>query len=246
MKNSDKKLPPQVKFNFMEEELVNLDTDETNPNFVYEGEESNDLKEIEFQEKPVINKKEIFEGNDTDEEIVDEEIVHEEHEPEPAPASKPKKEKPPPKEKEKKKRKPMTEEHKAKLFAARDKAMKVRKANAEERKKMKAVDIEEQDLLKKQKIKRVKKLKEEVDSDHEETIIKPIKQTSQITKKDLEDAQLDAIIKYEAMRKERKAEKKKAELVENERLNMINTINKATGGSNYRYKDGSNRFDNCY
>tara|TARA_R110001592_G_scaffold134903_1_gene350779 strand:+ start:114 stop:722 length:609 start_codon:yes stop_codon:yes gene_type:complete len=202
MKNSDKKLPPQVQFNFMEDEEVDTNTNENNPNFVYSEEaEGNDLKEIEFQEKPL---------------------------------------------KEKKKRKPMTEEHKAKLFSARDKAMKVRKANAEERKKMKAVDIEEKDLLKKQKIKRVKKLKEEVDSDNEETIIKPIKQTSQITKKDLEDAQLDAIIKYEAMRKERKAEKKKAEMIENERLNMINTINKATGGANYRYRDGSNRFDNCY
>ena len=239
MKNSDKKLPPQVQFNFMEEEEVDNDTNENNPNFVYSEEaEGNDLKELEFQEKPLINKKEIFEGNDTDEE---EEII-EEVEPAPAPIKEPKKEKP---LKEKKKRKPMTEEHKAKLFAARDKAMKVRKANAEERKKMKAVDIEEKDLLKKQKIKRVKKLKEEIDSDNEETIIKPIKQTSQITKKDLEDAQLDAIIKYEAMRKERKAEKKKAELVENERLNMINTI-KATGGANYRYRDGSNRFDNCY
>tara|TARA_R110000764_G_scaffold233729_1_gene327151 strand:+ start:74 stop:796 length:723 start_codon:yes stop_codon:yes gene_type:complete len=240
MKNSDKKLPPQVQFNFMEEEEVDNDTNENNPNFVYSEEaEGNDLKELEFQEKPLINKKEIFEGNDTDEE---EEII-EEPAPAPAPIKEPKKEKP---LKEKKKRKPMTEEHKAKLFAARDKAMKVRKANAEERKKMKAVDIEEKDLLKKQKIKRVKKLKEEIDSDNEETIIKPIKQTSQITKKDLEDAQLDAIIKYEAMRKERKAEKKKAELVENERLNMINTINKATGGANYRYRDGSNRFDNCY
>ena len=239
MKNSDKKLPPQVQFNFMEDEEVDTNTNENNPNFVYSEEaEGNDLKEIEFQEKPVINKKEIFEGNDTDEEV--EEIIEE---PAPAPAPVPKKEKP---LKEKKKRKPMTEEHKAKLFSARDKAMKVRKANAEERKKMKAVDIEEKDLLKKQKIKRVKKLKEEVDSDNEETIIKTIKQTSQITKKDLEDAQLDAIIKYEAMRKERKAEKKKAEMIENERLNMINTINKATGGANYRYRDGSNRFDNCY
>ena len=239
MKNSDKKLPPQVQFNFMEEEEVDNDTNENNPNFVYSEEaEGNDLKELEFQEKPLINKKEIFEGNDTDEEV--EEIMEE---PAPAPAPVPKKEKP---LKEKKKRKPMTEEHKAKLFSARDKAMKVRKANAEERKKMKAVDIEEKDLLKKQKIKRVKKLKEEVDSDNEETIIKTIKQTSQITKKDLEDAQLDAIIKYEAMRKERKAEKKKAEMIENERLNMINTINKATGGANYRYRDGSNRFDNCY
>ena len=73
MKNSDKKLPPQVQFNFMEDEEVDTDTNENNPNFVYSEEaEGNDLKELEFQEKPLINKKEIFEGNDTDEE---EEII---------------------------------------------------------------------------------------------------------------------------------------------------------------------------
>ena len=59
MKNSDKKLPPQVQFNFMEDEEVDTNTNENNPNFVYSEEaEGNDLKELEFQEKPLINKKE--------------------------------------------------------------------------------------------------------------------------------------------------------------------------------------------
>jgi len=67
--------------------------------------------------------------------------------------------------KPRKQRPPMSEAHKEKLKFAREKAMAVRKKNAEERKQMKSVDKEEKELLKKQKIKRVKKLKEEVEED---------------------------------------------------------------------------------
>jgi len=254
MKNSEKKLPPQVVFNFREENMgeeVNAETGEENPNFVYDEDEPNPdaLQELEISEKPVINKEDIFESNDSEEEI---ETIKENSgkilidKPEKKVISKIQ-EKP---LKEKKKRKPMSEEHKAKLKVAREKAMAVRKANAIERKEMKAVDNEEKELLKKQKVKRVQKLKKEVESEEEEAPVKKVREpsypTSTITKKDLEDAQLDAIMKYEALRKKRKAEKKQAEMVENERLKMLNTINKATGGANYRYRDGSNRFDNCY
>tara|TARA_R110000737_G_scaffold273821_1_gene280648 strand:+ start:253 stop:957 length:705 start_codon:yes stop_codon:yes gene_type:complete len=234
MNNSDKKLPPQVVFNFQEED-INPETEESNDNFIYSDEEENgnQLKQLEIIEKPQIIKEDIFEGDS------------------PAPEPEPFKDTIKPVQvKEKKKRKPMSEEHKAKLKLAREKAYEVRKVNMIERKKMKEVDIEEKDLLKKQKIKRVKKLKEEVESDNEVEPKKPLimhtDRENHITKKDLEDAQLDAIIKYEAIRKERKKEKKQAEMVENERLKMLNTINKATGGSSYRYGDGSNRFDNCY
>ena len=250
MKNSEKKLPPQVVFNFIEENMgeeVNAETGEENPNFVYDEDPEpgypDALQELEISEKRVINKEDIFESNDSEEEI---ETIKETIKPEKKVISKIQ-EKP---LKEKKKRKPMSEEHKAKLKVAREKAMAVRKANAIERKQMKAVDNEEKELLKKQKVKRVQKLKKEVESEEEEAPVKKVREpsypTSTITKKDLEDAQLDAIMKYEAMRKQRKAEKKQAEMVENERLKMLNTINKATGGANYRYRDGSNRFDNCY
>lgn len=255
MKNSEKKLPPQVKFNFREEHMgeeVNAETGEENPNFIYEEDEPNPdaLQELEIAEKPVINKEDIFESNDSEEEV---ETIEPQKEKVFSLISK-NEDKPLKPVKEKKKRKPMSEEHKAKLKVAREKAMAVRKANAEERKKMKAVDKEEKELLKKQKVKRVQKLKKEVEEDEQaEQTQEPVKKvrepsypTSTITKKDLEDAQLDAIMKYEAMRKQRKAEKKQAEMVEKERLKMLNTINRATGGANYRYGDGSNRFDKCY
>ena len=114
------------------------------------------------------------------------------------------------KEKVKKPRKPMSEEHKQKLALAREKAMAVRKAKAEEKKKMKALENEEKELLKAQKVKKVQKLKKEVEQHEEEEEFihhKAPQQISGFTKKDLEDAQLDAIMKYEALRKQRKAEK---------------------------------------
>ena len=65
--------------------------------------------------------------------------------------------------KPRKKRPPMSEEHKAKLALAREKAMLARKKKAQEKKENKALELEEKELLKKQKVKRVKKLKEEVE-----------------------------------------------------------------------------------
>ena len=157
---------------------------------------------------------------------------------------------------QKKKRKPMTEEHKAKLGKAREKAMVVRKAKAEEKKKMKALDNEEKELLKKQKYKKVQKLKEEVDSDEEGQPVKkerlpPPTRTGErdqrvgvttFTKKDLEDAQYDAIIKYDTLRKQRKAEKKKVESIEKSKQELIEKLKP----KQYQYRDGSNRWDNFY
>ena len=130
MKNSEKKLPPQVVFNFREENMgeeVNAETGEENPNFVYDEDEPNPdaLQELEISEKPVINKEDIFESNDSEEEI---ETIKENSgkilidKPEKKVISKIQ-EKP---LKEKKKRKPMSEEHKAKLKVAREKVIKTK------------------------------------------------------------------------------------------------------------------------
>ena len=106
-----------------------------------------------------------------------------------------------------KKRPPMSEAHKEKLKFAREKAMISRKNNAKARAEAKSLDKEEKELLTKQKVKRVKKLKEEVEEPDEPKIL-PIKESSvAFTKKDLEEAQLDAIMKYDLLRKKRKKEK---------------------------------------
>lgn len=245
-----KKPPPQVLFNFQEED-INEETGEENPNFVYEDEPSEKKQEelIKIEEKEQIISKDIFDDMPDNIGVIPDEVKEVLME-EGIPLKKEKPLKPvkPVKPvKEKKKRKPMSEEHKQKLALAREKAMIVRKAKAEEKKKMKALDTEEKELLKTQKIKRVKKLKEDVDSDDAEvqkSKPSPSVGITTFTKKDLEDAQYDAIVKYDAVRKQRKKEKKEAEMIERDKQKMLNTIQKATGS--YSYRDGSNRWDSCY
>ena len=243
-----KKPPPQVLFNFQEED-INKETGEENPNFVYDDDEPSEKKQeelIKIEEKEEIISKDIFDDMPDNIAVIPDEIKEELME-EGIPLTPKVPEKPLKPVKEKKKRKPMSEEHKQKLALAREKAMIVRKAKAEEKKKMKALDTEEKELLKTQKIKRVKKLKEDVDSDDSE--VQKSKPSAPVgittfTKKDLEDAQYDAIMKYDAVRKQRKKEKKEAEMIERDKQKMLNTIQKATGS--YSYRDGSNRWDSCY
>ena len=244
-----KKPPPQVLFNFQEED-INKETGEENPNFVYDDDDEPSAKKqeelIKIEEKEEIISKDIFDDMPDNIAVIPDEIKEVLME-EGIPLTLKVPEKPLKPLKEKKKRKPMSEEHKQKLALARDKAMIVRKAKAEEKKKMKALDTEEKELLKTQKIKRVKKLKEDVDSDDSEvqkSKPSPSVGITTFTKKDLEDAQYDAIMKYDAVRKQRKKEKKEAEMIERDKQKMLNTIQKATGS--YSYRDGSNRWDNCY
>jgi hypothetical protein len=217
------------------------ETGEENPNFIYK-EEPIEEKEpiIKIEEREEINKKDLFDVP-VDEITPDGGSLK---------TSKGGFDPPAPQSKSctkpaKKPRKPMSEDHKAKLALAREKAMASRKIKAEERKKMKALENEEKELLKTQKVKRVQKLKEEVNDEKPLQSTTPTKMTG-LTKKDLEEAQLEAIMKYEAMRKQRKEEKKQAKIIEEGKAKMLNQINRATGGVNYRYRDGSNRFDNCY
>jgi len=236
-----KKPPPQVLFNFQEED-INEKIEADGEDFVYEDEPSEKKQEelIKIEEKEQIISKDIFDDMPDNIGVIPDEVKEVLME-EGIPL---KKEKP---LKEKKKRKPMSEEHKQKLALAREKAMIVRKAKAEEKKKMKALDTEEKELLKTQKIKRVKKLKEDVDADDSEVQKNkpsPSVGVTTFTKKDLEDAQYDAIMKYDAVRKQRKKEKKEAEMIERDKQKMLNTIQKATGS--YSYRDGSNRWDSCY
>lgn len=123
-----------------------------------------------------------------------------------------------------KKRPPMSEEHKQKLALAREKAMEARKKKAADKKVQKALDMEEKELLKKQKHKRVQKLKEEVD---EEAPPQPIKSQAIFTAEQLEEAQLNAIMNYEKIRKTRKAQKKEQQKKDMEQEVLKQTIRRA-------------------
>lgn len=229
-----KKQPPRVQLNF-EPDYLPKQPEQPSIDFDIQDldvqEELDQLDVPSVVEKEKINERDIFDNIYN--EVADEEtgevnpnFIYEK----------------PVKQKVKKPRKPMSEEHKQKLALAREKAMAVRKANAEEKKKMKALENEEKELLKAQKVKKVQKLKKEVEEPIEEVVQKP-QQISGITKKDLEDAQFDAIVKYETLRKQRKAEKKQADAIEQSKQELLRKI---TPQQEYKYRDGSNRWDLCY
>jgi len=246
----DKKVPPRVQFDFQED--INEETGEENPNFQYEeqaeqSEEEFDSYEAEMAanmpeivEKPKPVKEDIF---DLPNLAVKPDYIEIADPPEVPLVDSTPKPKPAKQTKQKKPRKPMSEEHKQKLALARQKAMAVRKAKAEERKAMKEVETKTKQLRQKKKIKEMKELEEEVN----ENIPPPKKSTpsyptSTITKKDLEEAQFEAISKYETLRKARKEEKRKQQAIEKSKKDLVDKL-KPTG---YRYRDGSNRWDACY
>ena len=139
--------------------------------------------------------------------------------------------------KPRKQRPPMSEEHKAKLALAREKAMEARKKKAQERKENKALDTEEKELLKKQKVKRVNQLKEEVLEEPTK-----INKEPSFSKKDLEDAQLQAIMNYEKIRKQRKEEKKERQKQEAEQEALKAQLRQAVAPPKQEY----NPFSGCY
>jgi len=127
-----------------------------------------------------------------------------------------------------KKRPPLSEAHKEKLKSARMKAVKVRQARAAEKKEEKDLDKEEKDLLKKQRVKKVRKLKEEVEeSEPFEEIVKPSPLAKVKKDIDVEQAILEGITKYEIIRKQRKKEKRENIAKEKEEELVRDTLRRA-------------------
>ena len=137
---------PKVKMDFIpsdNEEEIDSETEEENPNFNYADEDVDDPpSDIEPPIKSVITEvkleKKDFDIDDVFEKTANIKLTK--------------------KGVPRKKRPPMSEDHKEKLKAARVKAMASRQAKAKERKEGKQLDLEEKELLKKQKIKIYKKL----------------------------------------------------------------------------------------
>ncbi len=243
------KSAPKVQFNFVEEPEPGNFSDNELPQSdeEFESYEAEQLAMPEVVEKPKPTRDDIFDtgsskvvepviepvqGNREETGEVNQQFIYEE--------DPPKKQKP---VKQKKPRKPMSEEHKAKLALAREKAMAVRKAKALEKKKMKEIEKETNNLRKKKKMKEFEQLKTEVNEDIPPQKISVVeKPASSFTKKDLEDAQLEAITKYEILRKARKEEKRKQQAIDKQKKELLNKINPTKP----KYRDGSNPWDMCY
>ena len=255
-----KKQPPRVQLHFEPDDIVadvNLETEESDPNFVYDDEQSmpEGAAMPEVVEKKSIVQEDIFDlpslGVMPDK-IREDLIIDEMEDQLETRAPRPKQGKV---TKSGKARKPMTEAHKAKLALAREKAMLVRKAKAEERKKDKAMDSETKQLQKLKKEKDFHKLKKQVIDDDVSLEPEPApapalirQQTSGLTRADLEQAQFDAIMKYEILRKDRKEEKKKQQKLESQQQEIMNKLAPPTSGYRSRNSQGrlNNRWDNCY
>ena len=179
---------------------------------------------LEFVQKPKPDTEDIFDNK------IDE-IVKETKKEMEVPHVKVVKEEPP----KKKKRKPMTQEHLAKLAISREKAIAKRKFLSEQKKIEKAqaqlVKDQEQLLRQKELDKKIKDLKVKADSlqDTEPVIPekKEPKSQERFTMEDMENAQLRAIMGYEAVRKRRKAEKKAKLQEDAAKKDILKTIKRA-------------------
>ena len=227
---------PEVKMDFIpsDDESINPETEEENPNMQYEDEKKvtidEDANEEEIIVEPVkksdsINPEEIFSFNEEEKKNIQEQIKEVE------PNVKLTK-----KGKTFKKRPPMSEAHKLKLKAAREKAMATRKAKAAVRKEDKLLEKKNQELLRTKKKKEVEKLEKEVND--ELPTPKPSPQGYGV---DVEKAVLDGIAKYEVLRKQRKKEKQEVQKKQKEENEMKDKLRRAIAPSK-----PFNPYANCY
>ena len=135
--------------------------------------------------------------------------------------------KPKPK-KERKKRPPMTEAHKEKLKQAREKALETRRRNAKEKKEMK-------ELEKQAKQKKKEQLKKYVNDEIPKG--QNTQRQSPPPPVDVEKAVLDGIMKYETLRKQRKAKKKEEQAVEKEEQKVKQQLNNCLLYTSPRQRD---------
>ena len=246
-----KKVAPRVQLNFAPDEPEHVSDEEQ-----LISDEELDLAKpangLPCEVPDVIERKEIVE-NDIFDNVnpslngMGEDMIIEEDEPPPAPRKKLQKQTDtakPQVSKAKPKRK-LSEEHAAKLALAREKALATRRAKAEEKKKMKKIEDETKELKKKKAQKDLETLKDEVNHN------KPSASTQNqqisnntFTRQQLEDAQLDAIMKYEAIRKARKEEKRKQQLIDQQKEQLKQKIQ----GYGARDANGRllNKWDRCY
>mgnify|MGYP003636183292 CR=1 FL=1 len=234
------KTAPRVQFNFLEEEcdeVMEHITDNT------EDDEIDSLAMPEPVEREAIEPDNIFDEPEPTphksqilKELVAQELPKPKKVKEPKPVKLTKSGRP---------RKPMTEEQKQKLAIGRQKALEQRKINKIKRDEEKALEKEEKELLKKKKQKDFEKLKKEVEEPDTNQLTPARPQAQTFTRKDLEDAQLSAIMSYEKIRSERKKAKQEAQLIEAQKQEIRNKLTKQPGTYQSAYNP-QNRFYNCY
>tara|TARA_R100000951_G_C2625645_1_gene175891 strand:+ start:496 stop:1200 length:705 start_codon:yes stop_codon:yes gene_type:complete len=157
-----------------------------------------------------------------------------------------------------KKKRVMSEDHKAKLAQAREKALATRRANAARKKEIKQLEKEEEEQKYNSLKNRVQKkvvvsepIQKETPQEEEDNIkyietkgvVRPKKERG-YTKEELDDAVLTGIMKYDTLRKSRKKKKQEDQSVEAKERKVKEQIANAVNHS--IAEDPYNFFDNCY
>lgn len=245
-----KKIAPRVQLNFADVVAESISDEEE---IIQDDELDLPCEVPAVIERKKIVANEIFDDVSTASDVnpslngMGEDMIIEEDEPPPAPRKKPQKQTTgdKPQVSNAKPKRKLSEEHAAKLALAREKALAIRRAKAEEKKRMKKIEDETKELKKKKAQKDLEILKDEV-IHNKPTASLSVQQNSNVmfSKKDLEDAQLEAIMKYEAIRKARKEEKKKQQLIDQQKEQLKQKI------SGYGARDANgrllNKWDRCY
>ncbi len=244
MENSN--LPPQLVYDISVDDLADESTGEENPNFVYEEDKKEDDREVvedtieekivDFVEPEPINDEDVFDNTPT----------------------KPKPVSPPPSvlttpvplkangkpvklNKNGKPRKQISPEHLAKLQEARKKALETRRANKKEKVNTKELKKKKKQLLIEKEQLEVNELEEQVKTKSTKPIQK-VEYINGLTKEDLYTAQLEAITKYDAVRKAEKKKKKEQAMIEREKKEMLNKIQHAQNG----WRDVAGIYKDCF
>ncbi len=163
-------------------------------------------------------------------------------------------------------RKKLSPEHLLKLQVARQKALEVRRANRDKNQSKKQEELDKKNTIKKNKqlkkeleleksvmelnkieqevnkikTKQKKVVEEEEEPPPQKEIVKNEPFITGLTKSDLYEAQLEAITKYDAVRKQRKQIKKQNKIVEQQKQDMVRAI-KQSG-----WKDTAGYYADCF
>jgi hypothetical protein len=145
-------------------------------------------------------------------------------------------------------RKPMSESHKAKLAESRKKAAEGRRLAKIRRDEEREFKKQEAELLKKKKQKDFEKLKAEVNEEPKAPAPAPAPIQRGLTQEDLRQAQYEAILAYDKLRKEQKAEKKRLQAEEKAKQELMAKIMPQQTGYRAKGPNGKylNPWDSCY
>tara|TARA_R110001592_G_scaffold363336_1_gene684314 strand:+ start:2954 stop:3709 length:756 start_codon:yes stop_codon:yes gene_type:complete len=251
MNNSN--LPPQLQYDFLgdseEEDDVHSETGEENPNFVYDDDEPMNDNVINIQEKIVdfvepepIRDEEIFDMGEVVKPVEkkpEKNVVNYNTEATPPPVPLKANGKPVKLNKNGKPRKQISPEHLAKLQEARKKALETRRANKKEKVNTKELEKKKKQLLIEKQQLEVSELEEQVKTKSTKPIQK-IEYVNGLTKEDLYTAQLEAITKYDSVRKAEKKKKKEEKMIETQKKEMLNKIQQSG------WKNTAGIYHNCF